>query len=99
MRLIEGLLHPKPEQRWTIKQIKECAWFTEEGSLDEAEVVAAMKTRRRATREKKQEKRNRIDKEKGKGYVRGVGDEEMKYDDEEQQELIKKIAKHNPKTL
>jgi serine/threonine protein kinase len=99
MRLIEGLLHPKPDQRWTIKQIKECAWYNEEAVMDEAEVVAAMKSRRRTTREKKQEKRNRIDKEKGKGYVRGVGDEEMKYQEEEHQELIRKIAKHNPKTF
>ena len=83
MRLIEGLLHPKPEQRWTIKQIKECAWYNEDAIMEEAEVVAAMKIRRRATREKKQEKRNRIDKEKGKGYVRGVGDEEMKYQEDE----------------
>jgi serine/threonine protein kinase len=58
MRLIEGMLNPNPEQRWTIQQIKESAWYNESEALPEADVVALMKARRANTKAKIRERRN-----------------------------------------
>jgi serine/threonine protein kinase len=99
MRLMEGMLHPDPEQRWSIKQIRECAWYKEDAELlPEAEIVAAMKARRSATKAKIREKRNAQDGQKSKKYTRGIGDGSDKYDDEESQEKMTKMKKHHLKT-
>lgn len=100
MRLIEGLLHPEPEHRWNIQQIKQSAWFNEdEGLMPEAEVTVAMKARRHATKAELRKRREQSSMDKKKEYTRAFGEDDSKYDeDEESLELMSKIKKHNERT-
>jgi len=85
MRLIEGLLHPEPEQRWNIQQIKESAWYLEdEGLMPEAEIVAAMKARRHATKSELRKRREQSQMDKKKEYTRAIGVDDSKYDEDEE---------------
>jgi len=96
MRLMEGMLHPEPKQRWTLQQIKESAWCQEASQLmSDAEVVAAMKLRRHTTKAEIRKRREKNDMDKKKGYSRTVGDAESKYDDEDSQTLMRKLKKHH----
>lgn len=92
------MLHPNPEQRWTVAQIKGSAWYAEDPEpMPEAEVIAGMKARRHATKEAKRAKKAAKGEKKG-GYTRAVGDEDAQYDDEDSLEALKKMKKYNKRT-
>lgn len=93
--IIQGMLHPDPDARWTMEQIKNSAWFKEDNEpLPENEVVEQMKNRRRVT--KAARKAQRAAKGEKKVYRGNDGNEE--FEDEESLAKIAKIKKFNPKT-
>ena len=92
---MEGMLHPEPAERWTVAKIKESDWYKEDANLmTEEEVLAAMKSRRIATKQKNLKKRNAQDEQKKDAYKRGND----QYNDEESIAKLAKMKKHHEKT-
>lgn len=92
---MEGMLHPTPETRWTVAQIKESDWYKEDANLlTEDEVLAAMKSRRVLTKQKILKKRNAQDEQRKEAYKRG----NEQYDDDESKAKLAKMKKHHQKT-